>query len=216
MSTLRKLFAVIATMAIALLMTPGNAFATSTAASDYPDCLEVSISISATPNPVTGGKNVTIHATATANDAPDPDGTLVIHAFGDNYGDNDNDNTIVIKAPSVTKKTVFPVSADFTPSDLCSPSESAPSATSSVTSANFVISADNDNVTPAAYLKPVTATTNVTVLPLGAGGDGNGDGNGALPNTGGTNLWYLVAGAALLAIGVAIVGTVNSRRKKFI
>jgi LPXTG-motif cell wall-anchored protein len=61
----------------------------------------------------------------------------------------------------------------------------------------------------ASAVTPQTASASavVTLLPLGGGGDGNG----ALPNTGGSNLWILVLGGALLVGGGAVFVVARSR-----
>ncbi len=216
MSTFRKMSVALATTAVALVMMPVGASAETDSNHDgEPDCLEVSITVEPSSQTVVGGNPVTIHARAVANDAPDPAGKLTIRLFGKNYVDNDNDNTITANAPKVTKKKTVTVTANFTPSDACDgPPDLNTDVSTTVTNstavvpANFVITRDN-HVTPASYLKPVQGTATVTLLPLGGT-------DGTLPNTGGTNAWYLILGAALLAVGAGIVGVMSRRAKKFI
>lgn len=187
MFTLKKLFAVIATLAIALLMTPSNASAqnlskapTQVATADgYPDCLDVSVTLSPAHPRLLGGGDVTVTATAASNVDPQPTGTLVIKVLGKTYTSHSNSLTITFETPTVSKKTTANISASYT----------------------------LDDGGDTCYIDPPDALGTLTLLH-------SGDDTGALPNTGGTNLWYLVAGAALLAIGVGIVGTVNSRRSK--
>lgn len=192
MFTIKKLLAVIATMAIALLMVPGAASAQTrssapteiASANGYPDCLDVSITLSPSHPRLVGGGDVTITASVTSNVDPQPSGTLVIKVLGKTHTFHSNSATITVKTPTVLKKTSSGISASYT--------------------------LDSGGTSATCYIDPPDAIGTLTLLPAGAGNDGNG----ALPNTGGTNLWYLVAGAALLAFGVGIVGTVNSRRSK--
>lgn len=194
MFTLRKMFAVMATMAIALLMTPGNAsaqtrsvapaeaVATAVPAScaGYPDGIPLSITLSPAHPRLLGGQKVTITATVVSNSDQQPTGTLVIKVLGKTYTFHSNSATITVQTPVVTKKTTASVSASFTP----------------------------DGSTATCFIDPPDAAGTVTMLVSGDGSDAN------LPNTGGTNLWYIVLGATLLGVGVAIIGTVNSRRAK--
>ncbi|WP_456695786.1 LPXTG cell wall anchor domain-containing protein [Aeromicrobium sp. P5_D10] len=69
-----------------------------------------------------------------------------------------------------------------------------------------------------------SASATVTLLPVGSTGDGDSDagtgngeggsedGNGILPDTGGSNLWILVAGGALVLVGGGAV--IASRRRQ--
>ena len=80
--------------------------------------------------------------------------------------------------------------------------------------------------TSAAKNDTASASATVTLLPVGApsgddgdsdAGTGNGeggseDGNGILPDTGGSNLWILVAGGALVVVGGGAV--IASRRRQ--
>jgi LPXTG-motif cell wall-anchored protein len=73
--------------------------------------------------------------------------------------------------------------------------------------------ADNSssNATQVAYLPSVIQTATVS-FPIevraadsGTGSDDSDSDNGALPDTGGTSVWYLVGGAALVAGGAGLV-----------
>lgn len=183
MFTLRKLFAVIATMAIAVLVTPGNA-----TAATYPDCLDISVVVS-DPQTVVGGDDVTISASADSN-VGSPSGVLTIKVLGHTYTFNGNSGSKTISTPVVSAKEVHDVVASFTPDDTCDAAGAAA-------------------VSAAAFLTPEDAHSTLTLLPEGVDDEGAN-----LPNTGGTNLWYIVWGAAFLGLGVAIIGTVNSRRTK--
>lgn len=77
-------------------------------------------------------------------------------------------------------------------------------------------SASSEAVTTASYSAglgavPQSRTKTFTVTVAGAADDAdNADSNGVLPNTGGSNLWLLVAGAALVIAGS---GAVVARRR---
>lgn len=193
MFTLKKSFAVIAAMAMALLMVPGHASAQTRSSSPaqaasvplecagYPDGIPLSLTLSPANPRLLGGHKVTITATVISNVDPQPTGTLVIKVLGKSYSFHSNSATITVQTPKVTKKMTANVSASYTP----------------------------DGSTATCFIDPADAAGTMTLLV-----PSDNDSTGALPNTGGTNLWYLVAGAALLAIGVGIVGTVSGRRSK--
>lgn len=206
MFTFKKLFAVIAVMAISILVIPGNAVARTATA--YPDCLQISISFSSDRTTVVGGSTATMTATAKSNVDPQPEGTLKIRALGKTHTFNGTSGTAKISTPVVSQRESHTVTASFTPDDKCTAeaSDSVASPTQ-VTNASFV---SGERVTQAAYTTPANAHATL-VLAL-AGGDGDGD--GILPNTGGTRFWYLVAGAALLGLGIAFVVAARSRRSK--
>ena len=72
-----------------------------------------------------------------------------------------------------------------------------------VTSAVFI---SGSGSTLLAAPQKASASATVTLLPLNGGG-----GSGALPNTGGSNLWILVLGGALLVGGGAVFVVARSR-----
>lgn len=194
MFTLRRMSVAIAASAVAVLGVP----ATAAVAASNPGyvCVSSDVVLSATPSSLVGGNKVTVEASSQAG-TEHPAGTLTVTFLGKTYTSHAAFSKVV-KTPVVTKKETRPVTTSFAPDKSCDgngrPSDPDPSGTY--------------------YFAPAPVHTTVTLLPTGAS---NGGSNGALPNTGGTNLWYIIVGAALLGLGVAIVGTVSSRRtKKFI
>ncbi|WP_082582317.1 LPXTG cell wall anchor domain-containing protein [Aeromicrobium sp. Root236] len=94
---------------------------------------------------------------------------------------------------------------------LCKYDDNVPAVSAKVVTSNQVspafYSTSAAKTLPAA-IQNASASATITLLPLG--GVDNGD-DGALPNTGGSNAWILVLGAALVAAGGSI--TYVARRR---
>ncbi|KQV75312.1 hypothetical protein ASC61_10035 [Aeromicrobium sp. Root344] len=94
---------------------------------------------------------------------------------------------------------------------LCKYDDNVPPVSAKVVTSNQVSPAfysANTATTLRAATQEASASATVTLLPKG-GVDDNGD--GSLPNTGGSNAWILVLGAALVAAGGSI--TYVARRR---
>jgi LPXTG-motif cell wall-anchored protein len=155
------------------------------AAQAYP---EVIIDLTAQPTVLYGGETFT--ATATSN--VDCDWTLEWN--GDSRDKNASQEFITTyTAPDVTKITKIPLHGTcvYTLPDGATP----------VTGRQAAKAAAGPLVT-------WKRTIMITVLPRGSAVSPPGD---DLPNTGGPNLWILLAGLGLLGVGTAV--TLRSRRK---
>ncbi|MEO6471006.1 MAG: LPXTG cell wall anchor domain-containing protein [Aeromicrobium sp.] len=156
-----------------------------------------------------GGSLVPIHAVATSGGQA-VDGTMTIDAFGQTFEEDDNDLSVKADSPVVTKKTHFDITATFIPDDLA---DSAPAlGAAQVTPALY--SPGSAAALPTAF-KSATVTVTIIIVPKSSGcddGDDDGDGTSGLPNTGGTNAWYLIIGALMLAAGAATLEGVRRRK----
>lgn len=117
MFMLRKLFAPLVAMVIALVMMPRDAWAETVVDPAEPDCLDVSISLSPAHPELLGGGQITITAEARSNVDPQPHGTLRISVLGKIYSFHSNTGTITITTPVVTHKTTANISASYIPDD---------------------------------------------------------------------------------------------------
>lgn len=153
-----------------------------------------------------GGKGVAGTMTVTANDGaqatPTPAGfdrlpfTRHTNAAG---------NVVIrLKTHVVASIMSFPVTARFVPDNVA---VSTVGARAGATVPAFY-SIQKSAVVSAAFRRATTVRT-LTLLPLGSGGTSSG----LLPNTGGTQAWYLIVGG-LLFVGGASVLTVTRRRSK--
>lgn len=203
MSTFRK--AVVAITALAA------SFATMSSASavpTYPDATDVQITLDVASCQI-GGTFLEIHAKAMSG-ADSPAGTTTITAVGKTFTENDNDLRVKVKTPIVTQSTKFKVTAKFVPTDHADAAAS-PQSTTQVIPAFY--STGTSKVLPTSF-RTATASETVTLVPRSVGcSAGEEASTGILPDTGGTNLWYLIVGALLLAAG-AVLLTAARRRSK--
>jgi LPXTG-motif cell wall-anchored protein len=167
----KKLLSLSATVLIGLVVVLGSA----PAAQAYP---EVVIDLSAKPTTLYGGETFT--ATATANVTCD----WTLEWNGDSRDKAQSDKFVTTyTAPVVTKVTEIPLhgTCDYLLPDGATPVTSRHAAR-----------------TAAGPLTTWKRTIMITVLPQGSAVSPPG---GDLPNTGGPNLWFLVAGLGLVAVG---------------
>ena len=155
------------------------------AAQAYP---EVIIDLTAQPTVLYGGETFT--ATATANVVCD----WTLEWNGDSRDKNASNNfTTVYTAPEVTKITKIPLHGTCV--------YELPEGATPVTGRTAAKAAAGPLVT-------WKRTIMITVLPRGSAVNPPGE---DLPNTGGPNLWILLAGLGLVGAGTAV--TLRSRRK---
>ncbi len=106
--------------------------------------------------------------------------------------------SFTFKAPTKPGKYTGQLTCAY--DDGTTPQASAATGSDDVTNVSF--SAAGLGEVPQSDATPFT----ITVAGAGAGDDaGNSDSNGVLPNTGGSNLWLLVAGGALLIAGSGVL-----------
>ncbi|MEV7398565.1 LPXTG cell wall anchor domain-containing protein [Aeromicrobium sp. NPDC092404] len=169
----------------------------SSGAQAYPDC---GISLTLNDSTLVGGKSFSFTA-----DAGEVDCDWTVTYRGKTKTGSGTSISGSYSTPVVSKKTTTKITAacEHEISDASASSASA----STVTPAFY--SAERSAVLPAATtVCPVSA--NVTLLPEGVAPDDAED-DGALPDTGGSNIWLLVLGGALVVVGGSV--TYVARRR---
>lgn len=169
----------------------------SSGAQAYPDC---GISLSLNDSTVVGGKSFSFTA-----DAGEVECDWTVTYRGKTKTGSGTSISGSYSTPVVSKKTTSKIvaSCEHELTDAAASSASA----STVTPAFY--SAEASAVLPAATaICPVSAT--VTLLPKGGVAD-DGEDDGALPDTGGSNLWILVLGGGLILVGGGV--TYAARRR---
>ncbi len=177
MKNLRLVVAALIAAASTLFFTAGSAHA-------YPDC---GIELSLTKSTLVGGGSFEFKA-----DAGSIDGEWVVTYDGESKTGSGPVFTGSFDTPKVTKKTTTTITADYTYDDGdLTPKASGP-AESTVTPA-FYSTGTASNLQAAERTCSVSST--VTLLPEGSDPD-DGD---ALPNTGGSNILWLLVGCRTVA-----------------
>ncbi len=154
------------------------------AAQAYPD---PTITISIPGNEIIGGD--TFDFTASSGDV-DCDWTVTYGGAQQTGSGTSISGTY--DTPAVSKRTATTITA------VCEYQTATSSASAAATAE--VSAADTASASATVYL-----------LPRGGDTDGGSDDNGALPDTGGSNLWIVIVGAALLVVGAAALAL--SRRR---
>lgn len=161
----------------------------------YPDCgIDMKLTIHKTP--LTGGKSFHYVASAPGTDC---DWTVT---YRDKKVTGSGESISgTFKTQQVDKKFTSKITAACT--HLVKGVSGPISKSNKVVSAVYLTSSSYSTATAAGPAQPRTCpiSADITLLPKGAG-TGNG---GLLPNTGGSNLWILVLGGALLVGGGGVV-----------
>lgn len=205
MFTFRKAFVALTALAASFAATTLPA-----AAAEYPEPDEYQLVLDVAHCKI-GGTELRIHARATSG-GEDISGTMEITALGETYDDDDNDLTVNVTTPVVTKKTKFTVTATFEPDDNAD-AAAASQSSNQVTQASYSSAA-----LPTAFDTKTTSET-FTLVPRSVGcsdDDGDSDNGGLLPDTGGISPWFLILGALLLATGAGVLTAVRRRTKNFV
>lgn len=168
----------------------------SSGAQAYPDC---GISLSLNDSTVVGGKNFSFTA-----DSGDVDCAWTVTYRGKSKTGTGTSISGSYSTPEVSKKTTSKIVAAC--EHELTASKSASASGSTVTPAFY--SAQSSAVLPAATTVCSVSAT-VTLLPKGGVADEGAD--DSLPDTGGSNLWILVLGGALVVAGGGI--TYAARRR---
>ena len=169
----------------------------SSGAQAYPDC---GISLTLNDSTLVGGKTFSFTA-----DAGDVECDWTVTYRGKTKTGSGTSISGSYSTPVVSKKTTTKITASCE-HELEDSSAAASSASASTVTPAFY-SAQSSAVLPAATaVCPVSA--NVTLLPKGGVAD---EDDGALPDTGGSNLWFLVLGGALVVAGGSV--TYAARRR---
>lgn len=190
MKNLRLIVAGLIVAATGLFFTAGSAHA-------YPDC---GIELSLSKSTLVGGGSFTFKA-----DAGSIDGEWVVTYRGESKSGSGPVFTGSFDTPKVSKKTTTTITAKYTYDD----GDLTPKASGvaeSVVSPAFYSSGSASTLQAAERTCPVSAT--VTLLPTGSG---SGDGD-SLPDTGGSNLLWLIIGGGLVLFGGGV--TYLARRRQ--
>ena len=168
----------------------------SSGAQAYPDC---GISLTLNDSTLVGGKTFSFTA-----DAGDVDCDWTVTYRGKTKTGSGTSISGSYSTPVVSKKTTTKITASCE-HELEDSSAAASSASASTVTPAFY-SAQSSAVLPAATaVCPVSAT--VTLLPVGVADEGEN----ALPDTGGSKLWLLAVGGALVVGGAGV--TYAARRR---
>jgi len=172
----------------------------SSGAQAYPDC-GIDLDLNLNNGTLVGGKTLKFSA-----DSGEEQCDWAVTYRGDTQTDSGTSIEGSFSTPVVTKKTVNKITASCThdiSDDVAAPADSA-----STTVTPAIYSAQPSAVVQAPVFATCSVSANVTLLPKG-GVDNNDD--GALPDTGGSNLWILVLGGALVVAGGGV--TYAARRR---
>jgi LPXTG-motif cell wall-anchored protein len=169
----------------------------SSGAQAYPDC---GISLTLNDSTLVGGKSFSFTA-----DAGEVDCDWTVTYRGKTKTGSGTSISGSYDTPVVSKKTTSKITASC---EHVVDGASAPATSSSSVTPAFYSGQSSANLAAATAVCPVSA--NVTLLPKGGLGDGAED-DGALPDTGGSNLWILVLGGALVVAGGGV--TYAARRR---
>jgi LPXTG-motif cell wall-anchored protein len=167
----------------------------SSGAQAYPDC---GIALSLNDATLVGGKTFSYTA-----DAGEVDCTWTVTYRGKTKTGKGTSISGSFSTPEVTKKTTSKIVASCEHVIGASTAPASPS--NDVTPAFY--STQSAAVQPAAQTAVCPVSAVVTLLPQGVAAEDNG----ALPDTGGSNLWLLVMGGALVVGGAGV--TYASRRR---
>jgi LPXTG-motif cell wall-anchored protein len=169
----------------------------SSGAQAYPDC---GIALKLNDSTLVGGKTFSFTADAGSVDC---DWTVVYR--GKTKTGSGTSISGSYSTPVVSKKTTSKITASC---EHVITDSAAPAAPTSDTATPAFFSTGSSKVVPAAQTAICPVSAVVTLLPKG-GVDNNDD--GALPDTGGSNLWILVLGGALIVAGGGV--TYVARRR---
>jgi LPXTG-motif cell wall-anchored protein len=162
----------------------------------YPDC---GIALSLTSSTVTGGESFSFTA-----DAGDGDCDWTVTYGGRTKTGSGTTISGTFDTAEVSKQKTSTIKAACTHELSAAPS--ATESTSTQVTPAFYATGSSATLQAATRTCPVSAI--VTLLPVGAG---PADADGVLPDTGGSNLWILVVGGALVAGGAGV--TYAARRR---
>ncbi len=173
----------------------------SSGAQAYPDC-GIDLDLDINNSTLVGGKSFSYTA-----DSGDEICDWAVTYRGDSQEESGTTSISgSFSTPVVTKKTVNKITASCT--HVISDEAAAPADSGSNVVTPAIYSAQPSAVAQAPVTATCSVSANVTLLPKG-GADNNDD--GALPDTGGSNLWILVLGGALVVAGGGI--TYAARRR---
>lgn len=173
----------------------------SSGAQAYPDC---AITLTLSDSTVVGGKSFDFSADAGEDNC---DWRVTYRDKVKNGSGSSISGSY--STPVVSKKTTSKIVAECAQDD--SPVSVTPSRDSAAVPAFY--STQSSRTVAAATPATCTVSVNVTLLPKGAS-VGDADDNGVLPNTGGSNLWILVLGGALVAGGAGVTYAARRRHSR--
>lgn len=163
----------------------------------YPDC---GITLTLSSSTVVGGEKFSFVASAPSG----VDCAWTVTYAGKTKTGNGSSISGSFSTTEVSKKTTTTIKAGCT-HDITASAQAESTASAEVTPAFY--SSNSSATLQAAELRTCPVSAHVTLLPQGT----SPEDDGALPNTGGSNLWLLVVGGVLVIGGVAI--TYASRRR---
>lgn len=170
----------------------------SSGAQAYPDC---GVSLKLSSSTLVGGKSFSFTA-----DSGSVDCDWTVTYRGKTKTGSGTSISGSYSTPVVTKKSTSEIKA--TCEQAAFGASAAPATTSSTVTPAFY-SAESSAVLPAATTTSCPVDATVTLLPKGGVDD---EGDGALPDTGGSNLWLLLLGGALVTGGAGV--TYAAQRRK--